>query len=301
VPTPRTQRVVLIGLVVNIILALVKLSAGILGHCYALVADATESIVDIVGSVVIWSGLHIGARPPDENHPYGHGKAESLAALVVAILVFAAGVGIAYKAIEEIRTPHHTPAMWTLIVLVAAIVVKTGLARVVKRIAREEGSGAGMVDAGHHHLDVLVSLAAFVGISLAVFGARLFGQDAFNWSTADDWAALVASFIIMYNAFTLARLPLHELMDATPASELENGKKIALGVEGVRAIEKARARTSGSRHYLELHVEVDPAMTVDAAHIITGKIKHAIRTQIPAVADVLVHVEPHHPAADIAK
>lgn len=289
----RTQRIALIGLIINIILALIKLTAGVVGHCYALVADAIESIADIVGSVVIWGGLHIGARPADDNHPYGHGKAEALAAFLVAILVFAAGIGIAVKAINEILTPHHAPALWTLYVLIAVIFVKESLARYVDRIAREENSDAVKVDAGHHRSDAITSLAAFVGIVLALFGERIFG-DGFNWWTADDWAAIVASLIIMYNGWRLAKLPLHELMDAEPTEELEKAKAVTLTVEGVRAIEKTRARTSGSRHYIELHVEVDPHMSVEAAHIITGKIKSAIRSAVPSITEVLIHVEPHH-------
>lgn len=281
----RAQRTALLGLAVNMALALIKLLAGIVGHCYALIADAVESLGDIVGSVVIWGGLHIGARPADENHPYGHGKAEALAALVVSVLVFVAGVGIAIKAVDEILTPHHTPAPWTLIVLVVVIVVKASLARYAARVARQEGSGAVAVDSWHHWGDAITSGLALIGIAIAVFGDR--------WASADDWAALLASFIIMSNAWRMARWPLHELMDAEPSAVLEEARRVTLRVEGVRGIEKARARTSGGRHYVEMHVEVDPAMSVAEAHVITGKIKAAVRAGVDGqVADVLVHVEP---------
>lgn len=291
-PSTRTQRTALLGLTVNIALALGKLLAGLIGHSYALVADAVESLADILGSVVIWGGLHVGARPADENHPYGHGKAESLAALVVAIMVFAAGVGIAIKSVDEILTPHHTPAPWTLIVLIAVVVIKTTLARYTARVARQEGSGAVAVDAVHHISDAVTSAAAFIGIVIAIFGHRLFGGEPARWASADDWAALFAAGIILFNAARMARLPLHELMDAEPTQVLDEARRTALAIPGVMGLEKTRARTSGGRHHIEMHVEVDPAMSVADAHIITGKIKAAIRAAQPSVADVLIHVEP---------
>jgi len=297
VPTPRTQRVALAGLAINLALAVIKLLAGIVGHCYALIADAIESIADIVGSVVILGGLHVGARPADDDHPYGHGKAEALAALVVALLVALAGVGILIKAIDEILTPHHTPAWWTLVVLVGVVIIKESLSRYAARVARQEGNTAMAVEAGHHRADVITSLAAFIGISIAVAGEnKLFGNFAgFNWASADDYAAVFASLVIMFNAWRLARLPLHELMDAVPAEAINTARAATLAVPGVMGIEKCRGRTSGSRHYIELHVEVAPEMPVSEAHIITGKIKTAVRAALPTAADIHIHVEPHFP------
>jgi cation diffusion facilitator family transporter len=293
----RAQRTALLGLGANIGLALIKLVAGIVGHSYALIADAIESIADIVGSVVIWGGLHIGARPADRNHPYGHGKAEALAALVVAALVGAAGIGIIIKSIEMILTPHQTPHAFTLFVLFAVIIIKLFLGRYTARIAREEDKDAAHVDAGHHFTDLLTSAAVFVGISAALIAKHHYKMGD-RWAQADDWAAIIAGLIILYNSYRLARFPMRELMDTEPTEVLDSARGIALNIEGVRGIEKTRARTSGSRHYLEMHVEVDPAMPVADAHIITGKIKHAVRTALPTVADVLIHVEPFAPRAD---
>lgn len=218
----RAQRIAVVGLLVNIALAATKLVAGLMGHSYALVADAVESMTDILGSVVIWGGLRIGARPADENHPWGHGKAESLAALVVAAMVLAAGIGIGIKSIDEIITPHHAPAPFTLGVLIAVVVVKELLFRRVLRIAREEDSGAAEVDAWHHRSDAITSAAAFIGISIALFGERLFGGaggatapgEPSRWASADDYAALLASAVIIYNGWRLMRVPLRDLMDA---------------------------------------------------------------------------------------
>ncbi len=301
----RAQRTAVIGLLVNIALAATKLVAGLVGHSYALVADAVESMTDILGSVVIWSGLRIGAWPADEDHPWGHGKAESLAALVVAAMVMAAGIGIGVKSIHEIITPHHAPAPFTLGVLVLVVIVKEVLFRRVLSIAREESSGAVEVDAWHHRSDAITSAAAFIGISVALFGQRIFDPAAAassgvsRWASADDYAALLAAAIIVYNGWLLLRIPLHELMDAHPPGSSESvvgpAKSVALAIDGVRGIEKTRARKSGSRCFLEMHVEVDPHMPVSEAHSVGGRVRAAIREKLPRVADVLVHIEPHNP------
>lgn len=292
----RTQRTVLFGLCVNVVLAITKLVAGLVGHCYALVADAVESIADILGSVVIWGGLRVGARPADDNHAYGHGKAEALAALVVAGLVFVAGLGIAIKAIGEILVPHHAPAPFTLIVLVVVVLVKWGMARYTASIAKQEESDATGIDAWHHLSDAITSAAAFVGISIALFGERMLWHSD-EWAKADDWAALLASGVIMFNGGMMARLPLRELMDAEPEGVKSDVCATILAVEGVAGIEKCRARSSGGRHYIEVHVEVAPLMSVRDAHAITGRIKAAVRAKHPRVADVLLHVEPHEAGA----
>jgi cation diffusion facilitator family transporter len=287
----------IIGLLVNVFLGMVKLVAGIFGHSGALIADAIESLADIAGSLVIWSGLAIGALPPDEDHPYGHGKAEGLAGLTVAVLVFAAGVSIVAKAAHDVRTPHESPEPFTLIVLVTVIAIKTSLFLATRRVARQEGSGAVAVDAGHHVADAITSVAAAIGISIALFGERWFGDSTgFRWETADDWAAIFAGGIILYNAVGLARIPLRELMDtSTPedtARVIEPARGIARGVEGVRDIEKLQARKSGAQYWLEMHVQVDPNMPVRDAHVVGGKVRATIRAEMPIVRDVLVHIEP---------
>jgi len=295
----RTQRTALVGLAVNFSLAVLKLIAGVVGHSYALIADAIESIADIVGSVVIWSGLRVGARPADGNHPYGHGKAEALAALVVAVLIAGAGIAIGVKAVDRILTPHPLPAWWTLAVLVAVVAIKEALSRYAAGVARREGNTALAVEAGHHRADVVTSVAAFIGISVALLGQRYApaagAGGAFRWESADDIAAILAALIIVFNGCRLARLPLRELMDAEPTVALDSARTATLTVPGVLAIEKCRGRTSGSRHYIELHVEVAPDMTVADAHIITGKIKTAVRAALPTAADIHIHVEPHEP------
>ena len=296
--TRAKEQITLIGLLVNVALAGTKLIAGILGHSYALVADAVESITDILGSAVIWSGVRVGSRPPDENHPYGHGKAEALAAMVVAAIVFLAGVGTAVASIREILIPHHSPAPFTLAVLVVVIALKETMFRWGRRVSKRVASDVVAVDAFHHRADALTSAAAFFGILLSLVGPRLFGGTRDDWAPADDYAALFAAGIIIYNAYCLGRLPLRELMDHEPTEVLERARAIAQTIDGVLAIEKTRARTSGSRAYIDMHVQVNPSLSVAEGHIIAGKVRAAIRAELPVVADVLIHLEPHAPAPE---
>lgn len=279
------------GLVLNVALALIKLVAGIVGTSFALVADALESMVDIVGSVVVWGGLRYGEKPPDEDHPYGHGRAEALAGLVVALIVVCAGVAVGVESVSEIIHPHHPPAWWTLLVLALVVIAKETMARITDRAAQRQGSAIGAVDAGHHRADAITSAAAFIGIAIALAGPHLFGPHP-HWAAADDYAALLAGGIIVYNGVRLARLPLRELMDEQPAGIVDEARARALQVPGVRGIEKARAFTRGSRSWIELHVEVDADLTVAEAHVIGGKVRHALRTGDQRIADVHVHIEP---------
>lgn len=293
----RTQRATLIGAAVNIALAIAKLLAGIVGHSHALIADALESLTDIAGSLIVWSGLRIGAIPPDDDHPYGHGKAEALGGLIVSVMLFGAGVWIAVESVHQIRSPHNAPAPFTLIVLVAVVLVKESLFRFARRVARETDSGAIVVDAWHHRADAITSVAAFIGISVAIAGRKWFPHIDVRWEAADDYAALFASAIILYNAYNLLKIPLRELMDAAAPEDrqkaIDPAIAIALAVPGVRRIEKTLSRKSGTGYYLDMHVQVDPSMNIREAHIVGGKVRAAIRAQLTNVRDVLIHIEPY--------
>lgn len=281
----RVQQLALIGMLVNLGLASLKMLAGILGHSYALIADAAESLADILGSVVILGGLHIASRPADQNHPYGHGKAESLAAFIVALMILGAGVGIAIKAVDQLISPHHAPAPWTLVVLVAVITVKLIMFRVVRRAGRQTGSGAATLDAWHHWADAFTSLAAFVGITVAWVGGP-------GYERADPIAALLASVVIIVNALLLSRSPIRALMDAEPSDIVGRAREVAAAVPGVIRVEKIGARTSGVRHFIDMHIWLEPSMSVFEAHELSHRVKDAVQVELPSVADVLVHVEP---------
>ena len=282
----RAQRLAQLGLVANVVLAMAKLVAGLLGNSYALVADAIESSTDMLGSAVVWSGLRIARRDPDEAYPFGYGRAEALAAATVAVMMLGAAVGIAIEAVREIRTPHHAPAPWTLAVLAGVVVVKELLARLVAREARATGSVVVSADAGHHRADALTSAAAFVGITVALLGGP-------GWEPADDWAALVAALVIVWNGVGLLRTAVAELMDRAPDGEvLERVAQAATGTPGVLAIHKLMVRRAGTGMYVDLHVQADPALSLRAAHDLSGAVKGAIRRRVPGVLGVLIHMEP---------
>ena len=275
------------GILVNIVLAVTKLVAGIVGHTYALIADAVESTIDIFSSIVVWSGLHIAAQPADEDHPYGHGRAESIASAIVALMLMAAALGIAILAIREIISPHHTPAAWTLAILTVVIVVKELLFRRVFSVGTEVGSTVVLLDAQHHRSDVITSIAAFVGISISIIGGP-------NWGWADGVAALLASGIICLNGLRMLPPVINDLMDRAPDEQIVTQiSNAATDLPEVLAIEKLKVRKSGLGYFVDLHVQADPSLSLHDAHIVSGKVKGAIRAAVPAVDEVLIHMEPY--------
>ena len=275
------------GLLVNALLVLVKLIAGIVGHANALVADAIESSADIFSSLIVWMGLSIAARPADEDHPYGHGKAEPLAAAIVSLMLLGAAVGISIMAIREIVTPHHLPAPFTLFVAAGVILLKEALYRRVSRVGREVGSTAIAADAWHHRADAISSLAAFIGISIALWGGH-------GWEAADDWAALVAALLVAVNGVRTLRPAVAALMDEVPDRAVgEKALRAAMRVAGVEHIENLNVRGSGLGFYVDLHAQADPAISLEQAHEIAAKVKYAIRDAVPNVVSVLVHMEPY--------
>jgi cation diffusion facilitator family transporter len=282
----RGARVALAGMMVNVVLAAAKISAGLFGNSYVLIADGIESALDIAGSVVIWGGLKFAARPPDTTHPYGHGKAEPLAAGLVAMGVLLASVALAIQSLREIFAPHHGPAPFTLVVLIAVIVVKESLYRFVIRLGKDVESTAVKTDAWHHRADALTSTAAFVGISVALIGGE-------KWYSADDWAALFACAVIATNGWRLLFPALHEMLDTAPRGEIvATIQRAAASVPGVLNVEKCLVRKMGISFYVDLHVGVDGAISVRDGHAIAHQVKDAIKSTDTRIADVLVHVEP---------
>jgi cation diffusion facilitator family transporter len=289
--TSRAVRAVQLGLFANVILVAVKLTAGIFGNTYALVADAAESGTDIVSSLIVWGGLRLAEKPPDEDHPFGHGRAEALAAAVVSITLLFAAIGIALLAVEEIRTPHHIPAPFTLAVAGGALIFKFMLVRRVSSVGDSTGSSALKADAWHHLSDAISSLAAFVGIGTALLGNKYLGGS--GWESADDWAALVASVIVFANGIHLLRPAVHELMDRSPAegvlTPIANAARLT---PGVLAIEALKVRKAGLNLLVELHVQAEGGLSLRDAHALSGHVKHSIQRAAPTVLSVLVHMEP---------
>ena len=282
----RSLRVTFVGLLVNAALAAGKVAAGIIGHSQALVADGVESAADLVSSLVVWRGVTVAAAPADKEHPYGHGKAEPLAAAVVASVLMAAAVLIVIGAVRDILRPHLVPAPFTLVVLVVVVVIKEVLFRFVHRTGAELESSALSAEAWHHRSDAITSFFAFVGISIALIGGK-------GYESADDYAAILAAGVIAYNGWRLFRPAMDELMDVAPDREfVEKIRSIAAQTPEVVAVEKCLVRKSGNEYLVDMHIEVRPEMTVDRAHGVAHQVKDEIRRQVPAVRDVLVHVEP---------
>jgi cation diffusion facilitator family transporter len=279
-------RLVFAGMIANVLLAAAKIVTGFLGNSYVLIADGIESALDIAGSVIIWGGLKFAARPPDATHPYGHGKAEPIAAVVVSVVVIAAAIGLAIQSVREIFLPHHAPKPFTLIVLVAAVITKELLYRTVIRLGKNVESTAVQTDAWHHRADALTSIAAFVGISIALIGGE-------NWQSADDWAALFACFLIATNGLRLLTPALREIMDTAPRGEIVSGvREAAASVPGVVEIDKCLVRKMGLAFYVDLHIGVKETISVREGHHIAHRVKDAIRATNSNIADVLVHIEP---------
>ncbi|MEC7784510.1 MAG: cation diffusion facilitator family transporter [Bacteroidota bacterium] len=275
----------------NTVLAIAKALAGIFGNSYALIADAIESTADIFASLLVLFGLKYAERPADDNHPYGHGKIEPLITfMVVAFLVTSATV-IAYESVQNILlvTPQKPPKLWTLIVLAVIIVWKEISFRIVLKRSKETNSSSLKADAWHHRSDAITSVMAFIGISVAL----IFGE---GFETADDWAALFASGIILYNAYLIFRPALGEIMDENRYDDIIELVRIkALEVPGVLDTEKAFIRKAGMSYHLDLHAIVDGSISVAKGHEIAHRLQDYLKEEIPNLNFILIHVEPGNP------
>jgi cation diffusion facilitator family transporter len=282
----RSLRTTFLGLATNAVFATVKMLAGIFGHSHALIADAVESMADVFSSIVVWRGVVLAETPADEDHPYGHGKAEPIASAVVSTMLLLAAIWIVIGAFRAIAEPHQPPEPFTLIVLVAVIIVKEGLFRFALREAVSVDSSVVATDAWHHRSDAITSFAAAIGIIIAIVGGK-------GFESADDWAAIVAACVIAWNGWRLLRPALNELMDRSPNREVvDRIRTVAEAVSGVSRVEKCLVRQMGYQYFVDMHVEVDAQMTVLRSHEIAHLVKDNVRAQVPRVRDVLVHIEP---------
>ena len=270
----------------NFVLAVVKGLVGFFGNSYALIADAIESTADVFSSFLVLLGLRYANRPPDDNHPYGHGKVEPLITFVVVGFLVAAGTVIIFESIINIRTPHKAPESYTLWFLAGIIVTKELFYRFVSRTSRETKSTALKADAWHHRSDAITSLCAFVGILIAVIMGDAYAE-------ADDWAALIASGIIFFNAYLIFRPALGEVMDENVHSDfIVLVRKYSAELPLVIDTEKCFVRKSGMRYWVDLHIHVNGQLTVNEGHSIAHALKAHLMQMLPQIEDVLVHVEP---------
>jgi len=276
-----------LGIGISVILIFVKGIFGYFGHSYALIADATESGADVISSGFLWLALKYAQRPADKGHPYGHGKAEPVAAVLIGIFLLAAAALISYQAVGYIRTPHEAPKPFTLAVLVIVILTKEILFRYVFAVGKRIGSNAVKADAYHHRSDAITSVAAFIGIGIAlVFGA--------GYEGADDWAALFACLFIVYNAIKIIRPAFSEIMDGAPSDGLIlKISNIASSNAAVKRVEKCYVRKMGLDYYVDMHIEVDGKINVFEGHEVAHRVKDQLLASDLGVKDALIHVEPY--------
>jgi cation diffusion facilitator family transporter len=276
----------------NILFAVVKFVAGILGNSYALIADAIESTTDVFASILVWIGLKYSTKPADENHPYGHGRFEVISTFaVIGFLVVSATI-IAIESIKNIQTPHEPPKVFTLYVLGGIILFKELSYQYVIRQSKKTHSSSLKADAWHHRSDAITSVMAFIGIVFAIFMGE-------GFEAADDVAALIASFFIVYNAYKIFKPIISEISDEQVYDDMiEDVRRIATTVPGVIDTEKCHIRKMGMTFYVDLHLIVDGNLTVIQGHRIAHNLKDEIQRQIPEIADVLVHTEPDRVSVD---
>ena len=284
-----SARLVLGGIGLNAGLAAAKFAGGVLGHSFALIADGAESLLDILSSLLVWAGFRVASRPPDANHPYGHGRAEPLTALAGVVFIFATAGWIGWRSIHGIATPHTGPHWGTLPLLAGIVGTKVWLFRRMGAAGAAAGSMALDVEAWHHGSDALTSAAAFVGIAVSVIGGRA-------WASADSWAALFACLVIAFNGSSILVKTLAEMMDTAADPRLEGEiRTLASGIAGVRALDKCRVRKSGLSYLVDIHVQVDGSLSVVAGHKIGHDVKNALLASALRITDVSVHIEPEAP------
>ena len=277
---------VLVGVITNGLLAVVKWVAGILGNSQALIADAIESSSDVLSSLVVFAGLRVAAEEPSEKHPYGKGRAEPMAAVAISLALFVAAIVVVVTSVREIVTPHQMPSPFTLVVLVGVIGVKEILFRFVRKRGKEVRSLALEADAWHHRSDAITSVAALIGISIALVGGP-------GYEAADDWAALLAAGILAFNAWHLMRPAMSELTDAVPDQQIvDEIRELAFSVEGVKGTHRCWVRKLGLDYFVDLDILVEGDLSVREGHDLAHRVHDAVTDRLPFVRKVMVHVEP---------
>ena len=283
----EVSRAAWLGLFVNLALGLAKLIGGIVGNSFALIADAVNSWGDVVATLVVLYSLRVAQRPADAEHPYGHTRAEGIAAATVSLLIIGSALVVGWEALQRIAMQHPIPPVWTLWIAGANVVIKEGLYRYKLAVGRRTGSTAIIANAWDHRSDALCALAVLLGL-----GAIRWGGPAWIW--ADEVASLVVVLAILWHGWHLFRQSASELMDAQadPAFVLSI-RRIAETVPDVLAIEKLWVRKSGLEYFVDIHIQVASTMTVAAGHTVGHRVKDRLIAECPALRDVLVHLEPY--------
>jgi cation diffusion facilitator family transporter len=274
----------MVSIAISFTLSSVKIIVGLAAHSVALVSDGFESAADILMSGLVLFGLWVAAKPADAEHPYGHGRFEILTGLAIGAVLAGAGVGISWRAITGRN--EHTPEAFALWPLLGAAVLKAILWTVKMRIGKKSGSIALTADAWNDAVDMCSAIVALIAVGLAVFIPGL--------RAADDWGGFAVGLFVIFFGLRVVRETALQLMDTMPEGKQMNEiRKVALSVPGALGIEKCFARKTGLRYHVDLHLEVDPELTVRASHDIATAVRIAIKNDVAWVEDVLVHVEPH--------
>lgn len=280
------MQIILTGMGISALLALVKLIAGWLGHSFALTADGMESISDVFGSFIMMLGLRYTAKPPDKEHPFGHGRVEPLLAMIIILILLTTAGLIIYISLVNILTPHELPRPFTLIISGFVILAKEVLFRWFRFVNRKLKSTVLTAESIHHRSDAISSLSAFTGISLALWLGK-------GYESMDDWFALIAAIIILYNCYLIFRPAFSELMDEQNQGELSNQiKDLACSVQGVNGIEKCYIRKNGMNFLVDIHIEVDGDKTVRESHFIAHEVEKVLLTSGLHIIYVATHIEP---------
>jgi cation diffusion facilitator family transporter len=280
------QRVAAVGMLVSGVLAVVKVFAGITGHSTAVLADGLESAGDVFASGFVLLGLTLAAKPADADHPYGHGRAEILTGLLIGLILAAGGTLISFGSLERLGEPHPAPHSYVIWPLLASLAAKSALATFKFRHGKRMQSAALTADAWNDTMDTVSAMAALIGVGLAL-------SDPTRFLDADRYGGFVVGLIVIATGLRVSRDTVLQLMDTMPEERLMTQIRAAAAtVPGVRGVEKCFARKTGLRYHVDLHLEVDPEMTVRQSHNIAHEVRQSILLQLDWVADVLVHVEP---------
>jgi cation diffusion facilitator family transporter len=279
------ERVIRIGFWINALLMVMKLSCGYFGGSEAVFADGVESACDFIALLFSMIALRIGRQPLDGTHPYGHGRAESIAAIVVALIIISTGGIILVRAVATVsKGTYPRPEMVAVLAAAITIGVKEYLYRFSIRVGARLESPAVLAIAGDHRKDALTSIATLIGVTGAFFG----------FGILDPLAAGLTTLFIFRIGYQTFRSAAHDLMDGRPAEELISAiRALAEDVIGVEHVHDIRARRSGQYVIVDLKLEMDPEMTVKRSHDISTIVKKSIFRKYPNVGDVMIHINPH--------
>jgi len=283
-------RTALISSICNVFVAIGKIVFGVIGNSFALIADGVESTLDIISSAIVWGGLKIASEPADSNHPYGHGKAESLAGVIVSMILIAVGLGIGYNGIHRILTPDlEIPKTFTLYVFIVVIIVKEMLYHYTINISKQINSVSMKAEAWHHRTDAITTLMALAGVSIAIY---------YNYPIADGIAGILGGCIILFNGGKILYASANEIMDTVASEELyETIKQITLTHSEIKKIDNFRIRKSGLQYLLDIEIQVDPNITVLHGHKIAHELEDILLSNKNLhIIDVVIHVEPFLPS-----